>query len=262
MRLPRSAANVGVRHEVVGFLFGFACVFAGLALPARGLGPLYVRAHVALVEPLLAQQDLASGVKLLLVATHEQLLDAPWQALLVASAPSGVPAVVPIDFRLLLFLPTAAFVALGVATPFGSWRKNARLLGLGLPLLELVLVGLVATPLVSFLGGTGPLRAFELGRAAHACLQIVYRALVAPPGMAFALPLLLWWLLVTRLGGARWVSQNRSARFGIGAWVGCRISIGLRATRHPPTRLSVPASSPVCHKGGKAPSPNGSSLAI
>jgi hypothetical protein len=211
---PGRQSAAGGRSEVPGFLFGFACVFLGLSLPARGVGPLYVRAHVALFEPLLAQQKLESGVELLLRATRQQLLGAPWQATLVAAAPGGVPAVVPIDLRLLLFLPTAAFVALAVATPFGSWKQNARLLLLGLPLLELLLLALVATPLLSFLGGTGPVRAFELGRGTHACLQIIYRALVAPPGMAFALPLLLWWLLTARLGGARWVSENRTPAFG------------------------------------------------
>jgi hypothetical protein len=210
----RSAVAHSTHSQLTGFLFAFACVFGGLALPSRGVGPLYVQAHVGLLEPILADLNFASGVKLLLVATHEQLLDAPWQALLLAAPANGTPAGVPIDFRLLLFLPTAAFIALAVATPFGSWKQNAKLLALGLPLLELLLLGLVAIPLLSFFGGTGPVRAFELGRFSHACLQIVYRALVAPSGMAFALPLLLWWVLVSRLGGARWVSENRSPTFG------------------------------------------------
>jgi hypothetical protein len=64
-----------------------------------------------------------------------------------------------------------------------------------------LLFGLIVTPLVSFLGGTGPVAAFTLGRPAHVALQLVYRALVVPPGMAYAVPLLLWWGLLVTLEG-------------------------------------------------------------
>jgi len=59
---------------------------------------------------------------------------------------------------------------------------------------------LVATPLLSFLGGTGPVHALSLSRPTHVVLQVLYRALVAPPGMAFAIPLLVWWGLLAAFG--------------------------------------------------------------
>ena len=188
------------------------CLFAGLAWPSRGVGPLYVRAHVAMVQAVLPGRPLASGVTLVLLATRQQLAEAPWRATLFVQPPGGVPVAMPIDLRVLLFLPTAAFIALAAATPLASWKQNAKLLGIGLPILELLLVGLVLTPILSFLGGTGPIRAFELSRGTHTLLQIVYRALVAPPGMAFALPLLLWWLLLTKLE-RRQPSENRKPAF-------------------------------------------------
>ena len=116
---------------------------------------------------------------------------------------------VPIDLRTLLFLPTAAFVGLALAAPLGSARRNARVLGIGLLVLLPALWLLTALPLLSFLGGTGPVRAFDLPPLVHVVLQTIYRALVAPPGMAYALPLLLWWVLVARLESAKAGSPER-----------------------------------------------------
>jgi len=104
---------------------------------------------------------------------------------------------VPIDLRTLVYLPSAAFVALGIAAPLSSVRAHLRLLALGLLILEPLLLLLVALPLLSFLGGTGPVQAFELSRATHVVLQVLYRALVAPLGMAYAVPLFIWWLLLS-----------------------------------------------------------------
>jgi len=182
-------------------LLGFFCVFGGLALPARGLGPYYVAAHVALGNALVQGLELESRVRLSFVAPREQLAQEPWQATLVITPPGSTPPVqVPMDLRVLMFLPTAAFIALAVAVPLGSLRRHVLVLAVGLPLLELLLVALLAAPMLSFLGGTGPVQAIQLGRATHTLLQIVYRAFVVPPGMTFAVPLLLWDALATWLG--------------------------------------------------------------
>ena len=213
MAPPRELAVRIAPGRLFDFSFAFSCVFAGLFVIGHVLGPLYVRAHLALGSLLVPSAPLASGVTLALLGGSAQPVAEPWQVTLLATPALGSPALVPIDLRVLSFLPTAAFVALAVATPFSSWTRNARLLLVGLPLLQLLLVGLVATPLLSFLGGTGPVRAFVLSRGTHTLLQIVYRALVAPPGMAFALPFLLWLLLMSALGQADWTSENRRAGF-------------------------------------------------
>lgn len=181
------------------FLFAFCCVFAGLALPSPGIGPMYVRAHAALGNALVQGTELASGVSLAFLATREEdLTQNPWQATLQVTPPRpATPVKVPIDFRGLAFLPTAAFIGLALAAPLGSARRNLVVLAAGLPVLEVLLLLMMSVPLLSFLGGTGPVRAFDLGVGSHVVLQVLYRALVAPPGMAFAVPLFLWWLLVT-----------------------------------------------------------------
>jgi hypothetical protein len=190
-RVPRAWLDVA---------FAFVCVFGGLSLPFPGLAQLYVRAHAGLGS-LLLPGALASRVALSFVTTAELAGQHPWSLmLLVQPPPPQAPLNVPIDLRALVYLPTACFVALALATPLTSRRNNLKLLGWGLLILEPLLVGLVTLPVMSFLGGTGPVRAFELGLATHTVLQVFYRALVASPSMAYVIPLLVWWALLKRLG--------------------------------------------------------------
>ena len=194
-------------RRLLNFLLAFVCVFAGLAL-AHGLGPSYSKAHAALGNFIVGAEQLQSGVRLHFDANDNDLSTHPWRMTLHVAQPSATREItVPIDLRSLLFLPTAAFIALAIAVPLHSLRAHLQLLGFGLLILEPFLLLLVALPLLSFLGGTGPIRAFVLGRPAHVVLQILYRALVAPPGMAYALPLLWWWVLVARLSPARAVQS-------------------------------------------------------
>lgn len=176
--------------------FGFICVFAGLSLPIDALGRTFVRLHAGLGS-LLLPETTRSGVALAFGVDAASLAAAPWSLPLHVTPPAPhAPLSVPIDTRTLLYLPAACFVALAVATPLTSWRQNARLLALGLLVLEPVLVLLACVPLLSFLGGTGPVRAFNLGVVSHTVLQLVYRALVVPPAMVFAIPLFSWWILL------------------------------------------------------------------
>src|SRR5262249_10326346 len=152
------------------------------ALPGRGVGPLYIRAHAALANALIEDSRFESGVKLRVEATPEQLAAEPWQATLVITPPTAQEVRMPIELRSLLFLPLAAFIALGAAVPLGSPRHNLRLLLIGVPILQLLLLTLTLLPIASFLGGTGPVEVYTLSAPVHALLQIPYRALVAPPG--------------------------------------------------------------------------------
>jgi hypothetical protein len=124
----------------------------------------------------------------------------PWHVTLHVEPPARQPQIlVPIDLRTLVFLPTAAFIALAIATTLPSVRAHLLLIGGGLLILEPLLLLLVALPLLSFLGGAGPVSVFTLSRSAQVLLQILYRALVVPPGMTYAVPLFLWWALTARL---------------------------------------------------------------
>jgi len=187
-------------RALLSFLFAFVCVFGGLSLPSPGIGPAYTRAHAALGNAFVEDKAFERGVTLHFDAQDATLVAHPWQLTLQIKDPARLePVLVPIDLRTLLFLPMAAFIGLSVAAPLGAARRNARVLGVGLLILIPALLLLTALPLLSFLGGTGPVRAFRLSPILHAVFQTVYRALVAPPGMMYALPLLLWWALVARI---------------------------------------------------------------
>jgi len=199
MTTERRAAQVLAAARVprpwLDFLFAFACIFGGLSLPLPGVAACYVRAHAWLGGALLPS-SLASGVRLVFSVTAELLQQHPWSLTLLVVPPGAQAINVPIDLRALVYLPSACFVALALAVPLPSRWSNLKLLGVGLLILEPLLVVLVSLPLLSFLGGTGPVRAFELGLLTHTILQVIYRALVASPSMAYVIPLLLWWSLL------------------------------------------------------------------
>jgi hypothetical protein len=196
-------------RAVAQFVFAFACVFGGLALPSPGIGPAYTRAHAALGNALVSGASFERGVTLHFDAADADLAAHPWQLTLQVRDPQRIEqaVLVPMDLRTLLYLPLVAFVGLALAAPLGSAWRNARVLGQGVLILTPTLLGLLALPLLSFLGGTGPVRAFRLAPFLHVLFQTVYRALVAPPGMMYALPLLLWWALVARLEPRRVVDS-------------------------------------------------------
>lgn len=184
------------------FGFAFLCVFGGLSLPFAGLGRAYAGAHAALGTAVLPR-SLESGAQLAFRTVNElkpaAAAEGAWSlTLLVTPLAPAAPIQMPMDLRTLVYLPSACFVALALATPGASVRRKLTMLGVGLGILLPLLWLLLALPVVSFLGGTGPVRVFSLGLGAHTLLQILYRALVASPGMAYVIPLLLWWALCGR----------------------------------------------------------------
>jgi hypothetical protein len=202
-------ATRGAARRWLEFSLGFLCIFAGLSLPLPGLARLWVWAHAAIGNALLPE-SLSSGVELTFRTPTELLADKAWSLTLLVQ-PSGSPVIsVPIDLRTLAFLPTACLVALALATPLPSRRDNVKLLGIGLLILLPLLMGLMSLPVITLLGGTGSIHAFDLGLTLHTVLEILYRALVAPPGMAYGIPLLVWWLLVVWLGAGG--NEPREAR--------------------------------------------------
>jgi hypothetical protein len=122
----------------------------------------------------------------------ETAADGDWDSvLLVKNAQTGIVVDgAAVDIRRVWYLPSAVFVALCFALPLHNARRMAILLLIGLvtlPLLSLL-------PVVSFLA---QIHVLELGVVAHAALDIAYRALVAPLGMAFAVPCFWWFTLVS-----------------------------------------------------------------
>jgi hypothetical protein len=194
------------RKLVTKFLFRFACVFAVLSLPLPGLAWAFSQSTSWLGDQLVSEARFVSGARLDFTPASGDRAAAggkmeakkvdPWQAILwVHDGTRPRPIGVPIDVRGLYYLPIAAFVALVLATPVPMARR-LRALAMGLLVLLPLGLALIALPLFSFLGGIGPIRVYELSSTSHSLINVVYRALVAPPGMAYAIPALLWWVLL------------------------------------------------------------------
>ena len=125
--------------------------------------------------------------------------DDPWRLRIIADEiQTGRFVETALDLRRAGFIVIAVFVALLLATPL-RWRRRAGLLALGLAPLSL----LPLLPIVALFSGALPIRAFHPGPVGRAATGIAYHVLVTAPGMAFALPLLLWLLLMWRFDPTR-----------------------------------------------------------
>jgi hypothetical protein len=112
------------------------------------------------------------------------------------NARTGALVRVPIDLRTLTFVPTAVFVALAMASPIWKGARGPVVLVSGLVILQVFLVGSIAVPLFLFFSNPHPMRLFHPSPLFSHALTVAYRSLGAPPGMAFAIPGLLWLALM------------------------------------------------------------------
>lgn len=120
--------------------------------------------------------------------------DDPWRLRIIADeARTGRFVETALDLRRAGFIVPAVFIALVLVTPL-RWRRRATLLAIALPPFAL----LPLLPIVAQFSGPLPVRAFHPGPVVRAATGIAYHVLVTVPGMAFALPLLLWLLLMWR----------------------------------------------------------------
>lgn len=114
--------------------------------------------------------------------------DNPWEVdAAVTETATGLSFETGLDARRTAYLPAAVFLALVLASSWTSRRKLVVALG-GL----LVLHPLSWLPLLSFLSGRLPIVVFHLGTVERVTVDVLYRALVAPLGMTYAAPVLLW----------------------------------------------------------------------
>jgi hypothetical protein len=177
------------------FVLRFVLVLGLFFLPLPVIGQTYAGAF-SNVATLVAPRTLRDGAVSLRFAGSAP--SKPWEVVMAAEDRVARRKIsVPIETRSLSYVPLSVFVALALATPVADPRRERRILGFGL-LTMLVLVGvLIAAPLLLLLGGASQVRGFELSVGTKVFLELVHRALVSPPGMAFAVPGLVWWALVS-----------------------------------------------------------------
>jgi hypothetical protein len=182
----------------------FLLALALLLPPWPAIGRAYGRAVGAWTD--LTLSPAAAPVKLrFTVPAADDPGGSSWELRVHAEDPSGRYVGTVLDLRRSGYIASAVFAALALATPL-RWKQRLVLMGAGLAILQL----LPLLPLLSFFSGKLPVRAFQLGAATSAAVEIAYHALVAPPGMAYAVPALLWLLLAWSLDSQRRVRRPRS----------------------------------------------------
>lgn len=114
--------------------------------------------------------------------------DASFNAILSVTNASGVYQELLWDLRRAPYLPVVVFLALCAALPLNRVRARLWVVALGLTVLPM----LSGLRLLLAISTDSPIRLLELPAVAEFILTMACRTLVLPPGMAYAVPALLW----------------------------------------------------------------------
>ena len=189
--------------RVIGsFLFTFACIFIGLTLPWASFGATYSRAFSAVANGVIDVLPSHSRLEFHLDGATErpralELGTESWRTTLTITNQRTTQTYrAPLDLRGAHYVPAAAFIALTVALPVANRRRKVVILAIGLAILLPLSLILVSLPLIPRLRG-GQFELFPLPEAINLLVGLFYRAFVAHPGMAYAIPALMWWILVS-----------------------------------------------------------------
>lgn len=166
------------------FLGRAALWFVLFALPWPGVGEWYTGVAADVLNVALGKSGPPVAVEFLPAGADTSVWEVRTH---VTETDSGRSIMTALDERRTGYLPSAVFLALVLASTYRA-RQKAVLAAAGL--FALTLLSLL--PILAFLSGRLPIVAYELGTASRVVVDVLYRSLVAPLGMAYALPGLLW----------------------------------------------------------------------
>jgi len=112
--------------------------------------------------------------------------------LAIRNLATGQALRIPIELRTLTFIPSAAFLALTLASCIWRDRRGPLVLIAGLAVLHVFLSVSLAVPILLFFANPLPMQLLELSTPVQWAMNVFYRSLVAPPGMIYAVPLAVW----------------------------------------------------------------------
>jgi hypothetical protein len=194
------------KREILVFVALFALFFGVYSIPAPGLGRFFATAASAVANEMVSARNEPDAVKRTFRAAHEDprfdatKRDAAWTMVLEAHVPpTGREARVNINLRKSLYLPMAMFTALALASPIWKGRRGLVVLlgGVGLLLVPVSLWIVVPTMALLY-----EAMVIDLGPFGQGMIRFIY-ALIEPPGMIYAIPLLVW-------GGLLWWTRPRA----------------------------------------------------
>jgi hypothetical protein len=181
-------------HPLLAVAARFAVVFAVLAAPWPGLAHAYTDAvgsiATALADPLLSATNVSFTLRS--PAPQEHLPE--WRGVIQVKQdlPEGpVRNAGAIDLRRSGYLQLVTFLCLAAAWP-AAWRRRK------LAAATVAFAVVAATTGASVLDYLVQIGAVQPGAGGATALALVRRALVAAPGMAYAVPALAWVGVVTR----------------------------------------------------------------
>ncbi len=183
-----ASTRTRLSRPIAASVLRFVLAFAVVAAPWPGLGRVFTSTVGAIATAIADPVSMDSNVTFLLRSPKpsEDLPD--WRAVIAVRQdfPDGpLDHSGAIDLRRAGYLQLATFVALAAA-----WPPKGRRRVLVAAAAALAIVGTaIALPIFAFLS---PLGVVHLGPSLQALLSLASRALVAAPGMAFAIPGLAW----------------------------------------------------------------------
>jgi len=171
------------KGDALLFVARFAVIFAVLIAPWPHVGEVFsIGFSIASTTALETFVDERDVVARFAPPPHPKAGLEEWNVEFTATdVHSGRSTQLPFDARGLAYVPFATLVALAFATPLERGRRRLILLG-GSALLVVRLVLAIALPLAVLFRTIGP------QSAAASVAQAVFRALIEPPDMTYATP--------------------------------------------------------------------------
>jgi hypothetical protein len=188
----------------------FLCLFVGLTYPWPRLGYLFTVAFSSVTNVGLQTCFRAPEFRLHFAAAEPRVAEeqsaGEWNVVLFIESPAGAPiAKLPLGVRRIAYIPLATFASLTLVTPL-ALRRKLVVAGAGLTLLLFRIVLAVTLPLARHFG------AIVNDSFLDWVSRITYYALIEPPNLMIAAPILIWavLLLVTAPEGSAWLSSFSS----------------------------------------------------
>ena len=184
----RTARNTAASRKLAASLVKFGLVFALLAAPWPGLGHAFTGAVGSIATAIADPLSVSSNVTVVVRSPNQNEAQPDWRGVIAVrqDLPAGpLDKAGAIDLRRAGYLQLATFAALAAAWPPSSRRRAFLAASVALAIVALC----IAVPILAFLSSIG---AVHPGMPLEALLSLASRALVAAPGMAFAVPGLTW----------------------------------------------------------------------
>jgi hypothetical protein len=197
------AARIGPKAKArAAFWLRFALLFVASRLPVPFVADLYAATFAGAANVGFAVVNhTQSSVALHLEPPERIHVLGSWKPLLhIEERATGQTRTIPLNVKIFSYYLMATFLALALATPLAGARRQAIVIGGGLAATAAVSTALTALPVLVEYAVTG-----ALGAALGSAVETAYMG-VLTPAMAYLVPVLIWWLLVslTRTDAGTW----------------------------------------------------------